>query len=1232
MLKKALVAVFWVVALMTLGCACWVVVVLCGWPLWCMPLMVIGVLSGGWLLFWSVRRWQGWRLRKHMQRDLPDRVAPLSPDVDQCWNDGVRLLRQSRLGRSGYFGSALHALPWFMLLGDTSGDKSTLLAHSGLATPLRSLRHEANTRPAKVLDWWFFEHAVVLAPAQRLLDCASAWKRLLLRLVRSRRREPLNGVILVIEIERLQEKNNAYLQELGRNLRQQVDDLVTVSGARLPVYLVLSGAERINGMNEWAASLNQDQRQQALGLLADAGDTDAHGFLDKVLGEINHRLFELRIDLGQRGLPGTQALHFPERVGALRPALEQLLLPAFDSNPYCATPLLSGLFLTGQGVDEEGSPVGWFSRELFDRVLPGQRFAYRSIDGWRHWSRLSGHAAIVLWLVGCGALALLLAYSSNHVRHELDLMAQEWPRTSAFGKGLDQDLQTFQQQHRFIENLEHEVAPSWKLWLPFHHRVSQVIGHDRAQYVVAFDNSVQRPLFMELLPEQLQAIATSHNDTLIASYAELLVRRINLINARLVGGSLDALPGPGEQLLPLLGQVLPDQLPSATQARSLSNSFKAYLRWQTDERALAQDRASALRQLDGLGLANRPLSWLEAWADQQSQLPSLRYSDFMPVPPAADAALPRAFTVEGRKAILGFIDEWASAVGNQADWKNQREHFLVQYQNDTQDAWYRFIEGYLSMDPADLDNQAQWRDILSTVGTAREPSRQLLQRTAARIALIPVANRRPWAQLSVHVNRLLELAQKTPASGHAGLLGDLRTANDLGSDALRGTVSSGSVAKGVDAVNTDMSQAKALSRFNQKLQAVATDLRKSDAQAFQVALDNWGYGNDPSIKSAGLWEAQDLREGLRRQLTQGDASEPAVWKLAFGGVDLAMAYAGQIAACQLQQDWNSQVLSAVAGVHDPVVLTDTLYGERGQVPRFLAGPIKTFIQQDAQGFKAVVALGQKVPFNDGFLAYAGRMQHAQSDLAVAKRQTDAQQAERQAQRRNLQAAQKELQAQQATLQPQLNLPGQAAVVAIQATPVSINLGARQLPQQTRLTLQCSSHSNVLDNFNFPTSTDFTWAPGACGDVSLQVRFAHYTLTKHWPGAQGFIDFLQAFAGGQRTLTPDDFPDQRDLMASDNITHLTLTYRYTGADSLLRTEQQAQAANSQAKAIDEQLKTINDQLSAMDAQDAADSMGEAAQGSVAERRLAAQRPPEQIAYCRSYAPGAVSSATLKALPE
>jgi type VI secretion system protein ImpL len=63
-----------------------------------------------------------------------------------------------------------------------------------------------------------------------------------------------------------------------------------------------------------------------------------------------------------------------------------------------------------------------------------------------------------------------------------------------------------------------------------------------------------------------------------------------------------------------------------------------------------------------------------------------------------------------------------------------------------------------------------------------------------------------------------------------------------------------------------------------------------------------------------------------------------------------------------------------------------------------------------------------------------------------------------------------------------------------------------------------------------------------------------------------------------------------------------------------------------------LKTISDQLTAMDTQDAANAVGEAAQGSVAERRLAAQAPPAQIAYGWSGMPSSVASADTKSPPE
>lgn len=96
-----------------------------------------------------------------------------------------------------------------------------------------------------------------------------------------------------------------------------------------------------------------------------------------------------------------------------------------------------------------------------------------------------------------------------------------------------------------------------------------------------------------------------------------------------------------------------------------------------------------------------------------------------------------------------------------------------------------------------------------------------------------------------------------------------------------------------------------------------------------MALDTWGYGADPAVKSAPLWEAADVRTQLTQALKGADPREDVVWSLVTGSLDFAIRYASEVAACRMQSDWHGQVLSAIDGVHDPVVLNELLYGERG---------------------------------------------------------------------------------------------------------------------------------------------------------------------------------------------------------------------------------------------------------------------------------------------------------------
>ena len=181
----------------------------------------------------------------------------------------VRMLRHSRLSR---LGSPLYVLPWFLMLGESGSGKSSVLVNSGLTSALRSTSRGKQAMPTGTLDWWFLERGVIIDPAGRLAegnsDAGPEWRRLLYWLLRSRRREPLNGVLLVIDSKRLLTDSDERLAEQGHNLRRRLDDLVKVFGARLPVYFIITGAEAVPGFAQWGAALTPPQREQPFGLLS----------------------------------------------------------------------------------------------------------------------------------------------------------------------------------------------------------------------------------------------------------------------------------------------------------------------------------------------------------------------------------------------------------------------------------------------------------------------------------------------------------------------------------------------------------------------------------------------------------------------------------------------------------------------------------------------------------------------------------------------------------------------------------------------------------------------------------------------------------------------------------------------------------------------------------------------------------------------------------------------------
>ena len=114
-------------------------------------------------------------------------------------------------------------------------------------------------------------------------------------------------------------------------------------------------------------------------------------------------------------------------------------------------------------------------------------------------------------------------------------------------------------------------------------------------------------------------------------------------------------------------------------------------------------------------------------------------------------------------------------------------------------------------------------------------------------------------------------------------------------------------------------------------------------------------------------------------------------------------------------------------------------------------------------------------------------------------------------------------------------------VNIQARPLTVNKEALMEPYAAIIILDCESKPQELNNYNYPAELTFKWKPDTCGDVTLQILFEDFTLTKMYKGPKGFASFLEDFRDGTRTFTLADFPDNADALKNLEVNRIRVTY-------------------------------------------------------------------------------------------
>jgi type VI secretion system protein ImpL len=1102
------------------------------WPLWVgifLLLIIVGIFIG---IFFFRKILARKREQKFVQQVIEQDESHLqtltgkerdeSKELQGRWKEAIEILRRSHLRK---YGNPLYVLPWYLVIGESGSGKTTAISSARLSSPFAEFARTTGISGTRNCDWWFFEQAIILDTAGRYAIPVDEgrdkdeWQKFLNLLVKYRKKEPLNGIIVTVAADKLAEAQPAVLEEDGRNIRRRIDELMRVLGAKFPVYVLVTKADLIQGMAQFSDLLPEKSLEQPMGVINQDLSTDIAGFLSKTVSIIGERLRNLRILLMNK--PESRAhdpgfLLFPEEFENLKGSLEIFLKTAFQENPYQETPIFRGLFyssgrqegrpyshfLKALGLIQEkevlpGTSKGLFLHDFFEKILPRERGLFAPTKRAVEWSLLTRNLGLTSWIVIGIALCGLLSFSFVKNLSAIRKASHEFVKPPVMVGDFLPDLITMDRFYQATLNVEQQNK-NW--WIPrFGLKESIKVENGlKERFCNQFQNGFLTP-FDKQMEVVLRHMSASTPDETIGEYIVHLVRRLNLLKSRLKEENIDTLQARPQpfyvSLVPAAEQEITPEI-----RKKFGTLYLYYTLWRPDVVEINKEVATLELWLNHLvNLKRTNLKWVVEWVNTHGTLApvtlkefwggSLEVRDEKPIAPA--------YTREGKKMIDTFISEFESSLTDPLAISSSKTEFDKWYSNAAFDAWQNFAFTF-PKGVERLNGIKEWQQMAMKVSADEGPYYAFLNKMASELE--PVAsggNLPPWVQ-QVYQFQLIK------SQGLAG-----KAAEKVREEGKKFTDKIGKMlgSKKPDQTSRIESQSMAAKAFQDYQNALSTlvPMTSSRNQAYQMTSQ--AYSEDPAASKAPFYLALEAATRMRNNIGTGRADDEVFWKIVSGPMLYLWAYARMETACYLQSQWEEKVLSETQGAADPQAI-QFLLAQEGPVWKFIKGPAAPFIGWSLQkGYYSKEILGGSVPFDSAlfdFLSKGAKMQP--SATAGAK---------------------------------------QNYSVSIKGMPTDVNPEARMKPQSTRLELHCSGTTYSLVNLNYPVTKTFSWSSEICNDVLFQIEIGDMILIKKYVGSQAFPEFLEDFQAGQHIFSPNDFPAEKASLERLGIKYIRANYQFSG---------------------------------------------------------------------------------------
>lgn len=198
-------------------------------------------------------------------------IDPLSVELNaqQRYLDRWLLRLQRHLDNRRF----LWQLPWYMVIGPAGSGKTTLLREGFPSDIIYAPEGARGTEQRLYLTPHVGKQAVIFdidgtlcAPADADILHRRLWEHALGWLKEKRARQPLNGIILTLDLPDLLTADKRRREHLLQTLRSRLQDIRQHLHCQLPVYVVLTRLDLLQGFAALFQSLNRQDRDAILGV------------------------------------------------------------------------------------------------------------------------------------------------------------------------------------------------------------------------------------------------------------------------------------------------------------------------------------------------------------------------------------------------------------------------------------------------------------------------------------------------------------------------------------------------------------------------------------------------------------------------------------------------------------------------------------------------------------------------------------------------------------------------------------------------------------------------------------------------------------------------------------------------------------------------------------------------------------------------------------------------------